>query len=169
MHEIDLQVSAIRSGLATIVPHRMLPLFNGAELERLVCGIPEVDVDLLQEMTEYGCGISATDRHVQWFWNVLRDFSSEERSLLLKFVWGRSRLPLTRDGFSTKFRLQPFTRAPADSYLPISHTCFFSLELPAYSSEAVMRSKLAYAIRNCSAIDADDTSVATSAAAMGWD
>jgi hypothetical protein len=169
LHEIDLQVTAIRSGLATIVPHRLLPLFNGAEFEKLVCGVPEVDIDLLMEMTDYGCGISERDRHVVWFWNVMRDFSMEERSLLLKFVWGRARLPLTRDGFSSKFKLQPFSRSPADSYLPVAHTCFFSLEVPAYSSEAIMRKKLLYAIHNCTAIDADDTSVATSAAAMGWD
>ena len=42
-----------------------------------------------------------------------------------------------------------------DYHLPISHTCFFQLELPKYSSKAVMRTKLVYAIHNCRAIDAD--------------
>lgn len=46
----------------------------------------------------------------------------------------RTRLPLTAEGFSQRFKLQSFSRSPADDYLPVAHTCFFSLELPAYSS-----------------------------------
>ena len=39
--------------------------------------------------------------------------------------------------------------------LPIGRTCFFRLELPAYKSEDVLRDKLLFAIRYCTAIDAD--------------
>lgn len=39
--------------------------------------------------------------------------------------------------------------------LPVAHTCFFSLDLPPYSSYEVTRSKILYAIVNCQAIDAD--------------
>lgn len=72
-----------------------------------------------------------------------------------RFVWGRSRLPLTADGFDRKFRLQQFSRTPADQYLPVAHTCFFSLELPRYSSLQITRDRLKYAIFNCQAIDGD--------------
>ena len=75
-----------------------------------------------------------------------------------RFVWGRSRLPLTAEGFKDqRFRLQQFPRTgrPADQYLPVAHTCFFSLELPRYSSLQVTRERLQYAIFNCQAIDGD--------------
>lgn len=36
-----------------------------------------------------------------------------------------------------------------------AHTCFFSVELPRYSSEAVMRERLLYACAEGVAIDAD--------------
>ncbi len=36
-----------------------------------------------------------------------------------------------------------------------AHTCFFTLDLPDYSTEHVMRSKLLYAIYGCAAIDTD--------------
>jgi E3 ubiquitin-protein ligase HERC1/E3 ubiquitin-protein ligase HERC2 len=42
-----------------------------------------------------------------------------------------------------------------DSRLPTSHTCFFSLHLPKYSSEKILRRRLLYAISNCVALDAD--------------
>ena len=71
-------------------------------------------------------------------------------------MWGRSRLPLTAEGFSgQQFRIQQFTRAPADQYLPVAHTCFFSLELPRYSSLQITTDRIKYAIFNCQAIDVD--------------
>jgi E3 ubiquitin-protein ligase HERC2 len=42
-------------------------------------------------------------------------------------------------------------------YLPIAHTCFFSIDLPAYTSREVMKEKLMYAITHCQSIDADNT------------
>ena len=42
-----------------------------------------------------------------------------------------------------------------DSYLPKAHTCFFSINLPKYTSKAMMTEKLRYAITNCTEMDAD--------------
>ena len=41
-----------------------------------------------------------------------------------------------------------------DQALPVAHTCFFSIDLPSYSSYATLRSKILFAIVNCQAIDA---------------
>lgn len=40
-------------------------------------------------------------------------------------------------------------------YCPQAHTCFFSIELPAYTSYEACRDRVLYACRNCSAIDTD--------------
>jgi hypothetical protein len=95
----------------------------------------------------------------------------DERCQFLRFVWGRSRLPVRAEDFDRKFkisRMHSSDRAP-DDYLPISHTCFFSLELPRYSSLEIMHEKILYAITHCIAIDADDTSVAQDAARRSAD
>ena len=42
-----------------------------------------------------------------------------------------------------------------DQKLPKAHTCFFSLSLPRYRSEKIMRERLLYAIHNCVEMDAD--------------
>jgi len=39
--------------------------------------------------------------------------------------------------------------------LPVSHTCFFHIELPSYSNKEIMREKILYAISHCTAIDLD--------------
>ncbi len=42
-----------------------------------------------------------------------------------------------------------------DTRLPSSTTCYFTLKLPEYSTESVLKEKLKYVIVNCSEIDAD--------------
>ena len=78
-------------------------------------------------------------------------------------------MPLNSSAFTQRFKLQNFQHSPADNYFPVAHTCFWSLELPAYSSEEVLREKLRYAIFNCMAIDGDDTEVGMRAAELGWE
>jgi len=168
LHEFSQQANAIRSGLAQVVPATLLTLFSWDELEVFVCGNPEVDLALLKSCTDYSrCSIN--DKHIRNFWTVLESFSGEERSLFLRFTWGRSRLPISVDHFHQRFKIQNFSKHPADSYLPVAHTCFFSLELPHYSTLEIMASKLRYAIHNCQAIDADDTSMGRTAANLGWE
>ena len=44
-----------------------------------------------------------------------------------------------------------------DQYFPVAHTCFFSIELPRYTSREIAYTKLLWAINNCESIDADNT------------
>eukprot|EP01041_Mallomonas_annulata_P000211 gene211-380_t len=168
LHEFDVQAASVRRGLATMVPIRLLSLFTWDQLEMMVCGVAEVDIRLLQKVTDYS-SCSTNDEHVKFFWQTLEEFNTDERSMFLRFTWGRSRLPLTAEGFSQRFKLQGFGKSPPDNYFPVAHTCFFSLELPRYSSFDIMKDKLRYAIYNCQAIDGDDTSLGMQAAAMGWE
>ncbi|TMW68516.1 hypothetical protein Poli38472_005984 [Pythium oligandrum] len=170
LREFDFQLEAILRGLSQVVPTNMLSLFTGSELELMVCGTPEIDIDLLMKCTEYS-NCSEVDDHIVWFWEVMRDFSQEERSAFLRFVWGRSRLPVNEKAFPQRFKLQSFSKRKDnrsyDEYLPVSHTCFFSVEMPPYSSKAVLHEKLLYAIYNCQAIDGDGDSVAANR--LGWE
>ena len=40
-------------------------------------------------------GVESSAPLIQWFWQVMEEFSNVERSLFLRFVWGRTRLPRT--------------------------------------------------------------------------
>lgn len=124
LHEFDVQAEAVRSGLATIVPITLLSLFTAEELEEMVCGKAEIDVGLLKRITEYS-GCTPQDQHIQYFWTAMEEFTNEERSALLRFCWGRSRLPLNEASFSQRLKIQGLNKHPADAHLPEAHTCFF--------------------------------------------
>ena len=41
-----------------------------------------------------------------YFWRALTEFSPDERSMYLRFVFGRSRLPLTSKDFPMKHQIE---------------------------------------------------------------
>lgn len=42
-----------------------------------------------------------------------------------------------------------------DKFFPVAHTCFFALDLPAYSTYDILRDRLHYAVTECTVIDND--------------
>eukprot|EP00475_Leptophrys_vorax_P015607 TRINITY_DN2190_c0_g1_i1.p1 TRINITY_DN2190_c0_g1~~TRINITY_DN2190_c0_g1_i1.p1 ORF type:complete len:1987 (+),score=619.90 TRINITY_DN2190_c0_g1_i1:517-5961(+) len=153
LNESEKQVAAIRKGLDKQVPLRMLSLFSWYDLNVLVCGNPNIDVDVLQRHTKYEGGLSAAAPVIVFFWQTLRSFNTEERQLFLRFVWGRNRLPASDRDWSQQFTINGMRAS--DETLPVAHTCFFSLDLPLYSTFEICRNKIHYAIYNCTAIDVD--------------
>jgi hypothetical protein len=133
----------------------------------MICGTPDIDIELLKQHTIYE-GYTSTSRTVIYFWNVLKTFTPHERTLFLKFVWGRSRLPVTEEAFSNPMKIQKLDRSNPDSVLPLSHTCFFSIEIPAYTSKQILKEKLLYSILHCRAIDTDYTSTAIQGRDSNW-
>lgn len=69
LHEFDPQLAAVRKGLASIVPQRLLSVFTWREVEVMVCGENEIDVALLRSMTNYN-NCDEDDAHVKFFWQV---------------------------------------------------------------------------------------------------
>lgn len=98
LHEFDSQIQAMREGMAKVVPVPLLSLFTGPELQTMVCGSNEISIQLLKSVTTYK-GIDPTASLVRWFWEVMENFNQSERSLFLRFVWGRTRLPRTAADF----------------------------------------------------------------------
>lgn len=161
LNEGKLIYDLLRKGMSAVIPMDLLNMFSWRQVETLVCGAADIDVEILKVKTEYE-SCSTTDRHIQFFWEILSEFTPRERSLYLRFVWGRSRLPAGRD-----FRAMKITRyspsGPVDNYMPISHTCFFTIDIPSYTNKQAMHDKLLYAITHCQAIDLDRV------ASGGWE
>jgi len=163
LNEFSEQCAAIRRGLVAVVPENALSLLTWQELELLVCGRPTIDVDLWEKNTRYE-GCSSNDPHIRLFWDMVRTrLNQQEQQALLRFVWGRSRLPLRSEDFEKPFKIASHSRssgmsdAKVNSYLPASHTCFFQLDLPRYTSLDVMHKKVLFAITHCVSTDGDSS------------
>lgn len=159
LRESEPQIAAFKAGLACVLPVELLSVMGASEVEELVCGVPQVDMSLLKQVTEYDDGVDATAPHVQWLWEVLEEASPEQRSAFLIFVWARSRMPSSAAQFPMPFKLKRPTHVPEgevhDKYLPHAATCFFQLSLPEYSSKEILRQRLWFAVDNSPNMDAD--------------
>ena len=138
LNEFNLQVAAMGKGMGEVVPMRALLLFSGEQLAELVCGNPRIDIDLWKAHTDSSVSPALT----KLFWKVMESLSPVEQAGFIRFAWGRSRLPSRKEDFTTRMKLVSGGR----SALPVSHTCFFSVELPSYTSEEEMKHGLLTAI-----------------------
>eukprot|EP00003_Mantamonas_plastica_P022180 TRINITY_DN3724_c0_g1_i1.p1 TRINITY_DN3724_c0_g1~~TRINITY_DN3724_c0_g1_i1.p1 ORF type:complete len:662 (-),score=221.90 TRINITY_DN3724_c0_g1_i1:21-2006(-) len=152
LSECDQQIEWIREGLNCMVPTRLFSLMTWQDLQVRVCGVADVSLATLRAHTSYS-GLSRDSDSVKYFWEAMERYSAEDRQNFLRFVWGRSRLPVG-ESYDYTFIIASSYRND-DQSLPISHTCSFQLDLPTYSSADVMYDRLKYAFTYCADIDND--------------
>mmetsp|Transcript_7152 Transcript_7152/g.14050 ORF Transcript_7152/g.14050 Transcript_7152/m.14050 type:complete len:87 (+) Transcript_7152:701-961(+) len=80
-------------------------------------------------------------------------FDNELRQKYLQFVWGRSRLPTDENKWEHPMKITCMNRPDPDRTLPVSHTCFFQLDLPEYTNAQTLYERLKVAIESCSVFD----------------
>jgi len=142
------QFNAFASGFFELVPQDLVTVFDERELELLMGGISEIDVDDWKRHTDYR-GYTEQDEVIQWFWKCVRSYDNERKSRLLQFATGTSRIPV--NGFKDlqgsdgprRFTLE---KSGDINQLPKSHTCFNRIDLPPYRSYDTLVHKLTLAI-----------------------
>lgn len=121
------QLDNFLKGFHEIIPPELISIFNEQELELLISGLPEIDVDEWKNNTEYH-NYSASSSQIQWFWRAVRSFDKEERAKLLQFVTGTSKVPLNGfkelEGMNGVSKFNIHRDYGHKDRLPSSHTCF---------------------------------------------
>ncbi|KAL3504947.1 hypothetical protein ACH5RR_034788 [Cinchona calisaya] len=84
------QINAFLEGFNELIHRDLKSIFNDKELELLISGLPDIDLDDLRANTEYS-GYSAASPVIQWFWEVVQGLSKEDKARLLQFVTGTSK------------------------------------------------------------------------------
>ena len=69
LHESAAQLDALAKGFHSVIPHHVLSVLTWQQLEVLVCGKPDFDLDDLRATVRYE-GISPSDIRVQYLWQV---------------------------------------------------------------------------------------------------
>ncbi|CAM5095925.1 unnamed protein product [Natator depressus] len=145
---VEEQTQAFFEGFNEILPQQYLQYFDAKELEVLLCGMQEIDLNDWQRHTIYR-HYTRTSKHIMWFWQFVKEIDNEKRMRLLQFVTGTCRLPV--GGFADlmgsngpqKFCIE---KVGKENWLPRSHTCFNRLDLPPYKSYEQLKEKLLFAI-----------------------
>jgi len=106
--------------------------------QRLVEGnLGAIDVADWKANSEYRGELTATDRRVKWFWNILENWDDEKKRAFLSFSTGSSVLPPGGFAKLRGYNGQPhcFTIALNDASgdnksLPRAESCFNMFKLP---------------------------------------
>uniref|UniRef100_A0A673J390 E3 ubiquitin-protein ligase n=1 Tax=Sinocyclocheilus rhinocerous TaxID=307959 RepID=A0A673J390_9TELE len=146
---VEEQTKAFLDGFNEVVPLEWLRYFDEKELELMLCGMQEIDLNDWQKNTIYRHYTKNSNKQIHWFWQVVKDMDNEKRIRLLQFVTGTCRLPV--GGFAEligsngpqKFCID---KVGKETWLPRSHTCFNRLDLPPYKNMEQLREKLLFAI-----------------------
>ncbi|RKP39957.1 putative E3 ubiquitin-protein ligase [Dimargaris cristalligena] len=145
---IEEQFNAFSEGFYSLIPRDLIVVFDERELELLIGGMSEIDVDDWKKHTDYR-GYTESDVVIQWFWKCVRNWDMETKSRLLQFTTGTSRIPV--NGFrdlqgSDGPRRFTIEKSGEISQLPKSHTCFNRVDLPPYPDYETLASKLTLAV-----------------------
>ncbi|KAI7874368.1 HECT-domain-containing protein [Lichtheimia hyalospora FSU 10163] len=145
---VEEQFKAFKEGFNQLIPQDLVNVFDERELELLIGGIAEIDVDDWKKHTDYR-GYTEQDDVIQWFWKCVRSWDSEKKSRLLQFTTGTSRIPV--NGFkdlqgSDGPRRFTIEKAGEVTQLPKAHTCFNRIDMPPYKSYDALVAKLSMAV-----------------------
>lgn len=144
------QINSFLNGFFEVIPQEKLQMFTAQELDLVICGIPEIDINDLRKNCKYIYPYKSHHKVIELFFNVIGNWNSDDIARLLQFVTGSSQVPV--GGFATlTSQGRPFTIAPGgdSGRLPAAHVCTNQLDLPEYETEESMNTKLLCAIRNC--------------------
>mmetsp|Transcript_29660 Transcript_29660/g.53632 ORF Transcript_29660/g.53632 Transcript_29660/m.53632 type:complete len:741 (+) Transcript_29660:238-2460(+) len=154
LDRVKTQLNELLLGFFDVIPEPLLTIFDFQELELLMCGLPEIDLDDWMENTEYSGEYDGTDGDHEaciWFWEVVQELDQEFKARLLQFVTGTSGVPARgfgvlqgNDGNVRKFTIHGVHLNVC--IYPRAHTCFNRIDLPMYTSKEELREKLKLAV-----------------------
>ena len=145
LEEFSVQIKEIQKGFFDGISLDTLQILNWRQLEQIICGKYSFDIDDFKEHTVY-IGFNKDDQTIKWFWEWFENIAEDEKFKYLRFVSGRTRLPQTKFGNDYKHTINKLSN---EQLYPISHTCFFSLDLPQYNNKKDLIEKIEYSIENC--------------------
>ncbi|XP_007895809.2 E3 ubiquitin-protein ligase HECW1 isoform X1 [Callorhinchus milii] len=147
------QTEALVRGFYEVVDSRLVSVFDARELELVIAGTAEIDLNDWRNNTEYRSGYHDGHIVIRWFWAAVEHFNNEQRLRLLQFVTGTSSIPY--EGFAAlrgsnglrRFCIEKWGKVTS---LPRAHTCFNRLDLPPYPSYSMLYEKLLTAVEETS-------------------
>ena len=132
-----------------MIPRELLENVSGEDWISMIRGNPEISIDDLRLHMNTGRDYTLDSLQIGWLFEVLEEYDQDMRSKFLRFVTGSLILP---SGGFRDFRILVVRTnrlggiRGGQARLPVTHTCFRSMELPEYESLEELRQKLTLAI-----------------------
>lgn len=156
--EFNEQLEELKKGFNHFFPVEAASLLAPWELELLICGDNQCTVSELKK----NCDYDKSEPFFNMLWEVLEEFTPQERMLFIKFGSGRMGLPPPGMTWKDKLHLKIETirDKPEEQFpLPTSATCSSKMTIPKYRTKEVMAKKIRAAIIFGGDINLDHSSI----------
>ena len=70
-----------------MIPQNLISIFEWKEMELMLCGLPDIDIEDMKENTEYN-GYGKEEKVILWLWELLESYDKSKRAAFLQFVTG---------------------------------------------------------------------------------
>lgn len=87
---VEAQMESIRSGFNDLILASALGDFTAGEIEQLICGVAEIDVEKWRSNTVH-VNFTAALENIGWFWSVVEEMTNAERVKVFQFVTGTTK------------------------------------------------------------------------------
>jgi hypothetical protein len=97
LDRVSEQLNEMLRGFYEVIPEGLLSVFDYQELELIINGLPNIDVNDWLVNTRYrGAYEEKKEGHkvIKWFWEMMKTLNEEQRARLLQFATGTSRVPV---------------------------------------------------------------------------
>jgi hypothetical protein len=134
--------TSFEKGFYRVFSRDLSKILSPEELELIICGTQVLDFNELKRVCKYE-EYNENDETIKYFWEVVLNFSEDEKKRFLSFVTGCDRAPI--DGLGSL----PITISNGGSdveQLPSAHTCFNNLILPNYKNKEKLKKNILTAI-----------------------
>jgi hypothetical protein len=145
-------LDAFLRGVYSVVPREVGMLLSARELELVLFGAPDIDVNEWRRSTVYRGALEESSDVVQMFWAEVEGWPVEKRARLLQWCTGSTRVPvggfdqlLGRDGAVKRFTLTSVSLDQA--VYPRAHTCFNRIDLPLFTDRTALSEAFDVALR----------------------
>lgn len=146
VESVRAQLYALTKGFYEVVPQELLLIFDAEELDYVLCGSDEIDVDEWERASKYNQFLFDHPAK-RYFWRFVREMPEDYKRRLLHFATGSTRVPI--GGFaalqSWDGRLSPFSLQSVelvDGKLLKSEPCFNKVILPMHIDKKKMKALL---------------------------
>jgi hypothetical protein len=144
-NEFNPFLKKMKEGFAIFLSNICAFMVTPDELRNFICGSVDIPIRELRQLMQISNG---TQAEVKQLYEVLEEFTVEERMLFIKFATGKMSVPAPGASWNGSLNVEFVKLKPkVPPYrLPLAATCSSTVSIPRYPSKAILAEKLRTAI-----------------------
>ncbi|OHS94738.1 hypothetical protein TRFO_10883 [Tritrichomonas foetus] len=145
VNEFNHQLKKMKEGFSIFLGDICSQMVTPEELKSYICGSVDIPIHELRQLIQT---TNATPEEEEMLYEVLEEFTVDERMLFIKFVTGKMSVPAPGASWNGSLNVEFVKLKPKKPpyRLPLAATCSSTVSIPRYPTKEILAEKLRTAI-----------------------